>query len=163
MGIFDIIIASVLVISVLIGVVRGFVKELLSLVAWIIAFWLSFRFANILSVYFDPYISSPAAKVLAAFVLIFIITLLLVSIANYFIYKLFSVTGLTGTDRSLGFIFGFVRGVVVVAAFVLFANVLAVRQQPWWQQSLLIPYFYPVAEMIRDVLPANVSQQLRPK
>jgi membrane protein required for colicin V production len=77
-----------------------------------------------------------------AFVLLFGLTLIVGSMVNYLFYELVKMTGLTGTDRALGVVFGLARGVIIVMALLIFLPMLMpVQQDSWWQESILIPQF----------------------
>ena len=159
MGSFDIAILVVVLGSMVIGLIRGFVRELLSLIAWVLAFWLALTYADSVSKLLDPYVSVPMLKIGGAFAVIFVVTLLSTSLVGFLIYKLFSATGLTGPDRSLGALFGLVRGCVIIALFVSVAGV-ALSKEKWWLDSMFVSYSGPISKAILDLLPPEVVQQL---
>lgn len=160
MAVADIVIIVIVVLSILIGIVRGFVRESLSLVSWVLALWVAFNFAGDAGQIFTDYLAEEPLRNAAGFVLLFIGTLLIASVTSFLIHKLFSATGMTGTDRSLGGVFGLVRGVLLIAVLVLLGNVLGVPKQAWWQQSRVIPLVEPIATAVYDILPTNVRTQL---
>ncbi|WP_448672039.1 CvpA family protein, partial [Escherichia coli] len=86
------------------------------------------------------YIQTPSARIIAACALLFIATLLLGALVNYLIGELIRVTGLSGTDRFLGMVFGGARGVLLVVLLVGLLSLAPVQQDPWWQQSVLMPH-----------------------
>lgn len=138
----DWIIVGILVISSLISLKRGFIKEALSLAVWIAAFLVAMVFSDPLATLLVDIIATPSIRYLTAFIILFISTLVVGGLINYLIGELVKVTGLTGTDRLLGVIFGFARGLVVVTALVLLLpSVVPIDKDPWWQESLLIPHF----------------------
>jgi len=75
--------------------------------------------------------------------------------------KLVEKTGLTGTDRSIGMLFGIARGIVLVGILVLLAGFTAVPQDPWWKQSLLISHFQQIADILAGFLPDDIAGRLR--
>jgi membrane protein required for colicin V production len=140
----DGVLVAIIAISALISLVRGFVKEVLSLAVWIAAVWVSVRYTEALAVYAQPYIGSPTLRLIAAFASLFIATLLIGALVNYLAAVLVGRTGLTGTDRAVGVVFGGLRGVVIVALLVLLAGLTAVPREVWWQNSLLTTRLRPL-------------------
>jgi len=154
---FDLAIIGVVLIFAIIGLVRGFIKEVLSLVSWILSFWLAFTFSEPASYAFDPYIDAPVLRVVATFAALFVCSLLLLTIISFLIHKLLSVSGIKGTDRVLGGVFGGLKGLLIVAALMLFAQETVLPQETWWQSSRLAVHFQPLVLMIKDLLPADLS------
>lgn len=154
----DYIIIGVILFSVLISLVRGFVKEFLSLVVWIVAFWVAITFSHEFSLYFKPYIATPSVQLAAAFLVLLVGVLIVGGIFNYFITRFVEMTGLSGTDRMIGIIFGFARGVLLVAVLLLVGRSTPLAQDPWWKTSVLIPHFAPLEIWIRSLLPESVSK-----
>lgn len=139
----DYAILAVLALSALISLVRGFVREVLSLAVWIAAFWIGIRFSEPLSVHLVDYIASPSLRLGAAFAGLFVVTLLLGALLNYLAGQLVGRTGLTGTDRFIGVFFGVARGLVVVAILMLAAGLTALPRESWWQESVLVDQMQP--------------------
>ena len=162
MSMVDIAIILIVVISVLIGIFRGFIREILSLFSWVGALWLAYTYAALGSSYLQPYIDPPPLRAVAAFAGIFIVALISFSIISYLIYKLLSIAGVSGVDRSLGMVFGVIRAIVIVALLILVAAFMDFTSQPWWRDSLLVDYFIPVAEFIRSLLPADIAEVVKP-
>ncbi|MDC6625715.1 CvpA family protein, partial [Leclercia adecarboxylata] len=111
-------IVAIVAISALISLSRGFVKEALSLLTWIIAGVVAWMFGGSLSVYLAGYIETPSARVIAGCAIMFIATLLVGAMVNYLIGELIRVTGIEGTDRFLGMAFGAARGALLVVVAV---------------------------------------------
>lgn len=135
-------IVAVLGMSVLISLIRGFVREAMSLVVWISAVLVAMLYYQRLAPWLIDAIDTLSLRLLAAWLLLFVGVLIVGGLINYLLSKLVQATGLTGTDRLLGVIFGAARGVVVVLiALILGPNVLPIDQDLWWHESLLIPEF----------------------
>ena len=101
----DYAIIIVIGLSTLISLVRGFVKEAVSLAIWIAAFFIASQFYEDLAVYFTQ-IDDPLVRNAAAIAALFVATLILGAIINYILSQLVHHTGLSGTDRVLGLVFG---------------------------------------------------------
>lgn len=153
----DYAILAIIGISALISIFRGLVREVLSLLAWGCAFWVGWSFMQEAAGWFGGFVSVPAARLVLAFATLFIGTLLLAALVNLFIGKLIAGTGLNGTDRMLGVLFGVGRGVVIVAMLVLVARLMPVPQDPSWRASLLLPRFEAAALVMRRYLPAEAA------
>lgn len=145
-------IIAILAISSLISLKRGFIKEALSLVVWVAAVVLAVLFHESLAVLLVNAIDTPSLRELTAFVILFVLSLIVGGLLNYLISELVKITGLTGTDRLLGVIFGFARGLIVVMAIlILVPQAIPINQDPWWRQSLLIPEFMAMEALARQL------------
>lgn len=153
----DYTIVAIIIISALISLARGFMTEALSLVGWILAFWVAIKYTQPFSTFLVDTVTIPALRHGLAFFALFVATLLVVALVNFLIGQLVDKTGLTGTDRMLGMVFGIARGVVVIAVLVLLAGLTAFPEQPWWRASVLIEHFQVVAVEIRKWLPPDIA------
>jgi membrane protein required for colicin V production len=156
----DVVILALIVLSAVLSLFRGFVKEALALASWLVALWVAMTFYENLALMLAEWISVPSAQKITAFVLLFICVLLLGALVNYLAGKLVARTGLTGTDRMLGVVFGAARGAVIVALLVLFAGLTPMPQDAWWQDSQLIGYFEEFAMWMREYLPADMAENI---
>ncbi len=135
-------IVSIITLSCLISIKRGFVKEAISLAIWVIAFVVSMLFHESFAFLLIDYIPEPSIRRLIAMGLLFMATLLVGSLVNYLIAQLVKMTGLTGTDRLLGVIFGFFRGVILIVVLLIFVPAFApVEVMDLWLESELVPQF----------------------
>ena len=157
MSVVDIVIIVIVVISLGIGLFRGFIREILSLCSWLGALWLGYFYATMGAAYLEPYVSQPPLRVVVAFASIFVVALIGFSIVSYLLYRLLSIAGVSGVDRSLGMLFGLVRGFVIVSLLVLAATFMDFTSQPWWTDSLLVQYFNPVTDLIRSLLTPDIA------
>ena len=158
---FDIAIIGVIFLSTLISLIRGFVKESISLATWLAAGFIAMSYYLVLAEMLQPYIESPTISQAAAFGALFIATLIVGAIINYIVSQLVSKTGLSGTDKLLGMIFGAARGVLIVSMIVLFAGLTPMPQESWWQQSQLVDQFQGIAVWIQQYMPSDLASRFK--
>lgn len=139
----DYVFIGIIVASAAISLARGFIREILSIVVWVVAFWISMHFARPLAAYLEAYLHSPTLRLVIAFAGLFIAVLVLGGLVNYLAGTLVGKTGLSGTDRVLGIVFGGLRGVLVVGLLVLMAGLTSIPREHWWQASVLATQIRP--------------------
>ena len=140
MNLADWVIVGIMLVSSLISLKRGFVKEALSMANWVVAFVVAMTFRDPLAGLLVDTIATPSIRDMVAFAVLFAATLIVGAMVNYLIGELVRMTGLSGTDRLFGMIFGFIRGfIIVMAVLLLLPSIVPVDKDPWWQQSVLIP------------------------
>ena len=154
----DIIIVAVIAISAVVSLFRGFVREAFSLLAWITASWVGWNFREPMSAMLTDYVEVPSVRMLVAFGLLFLATLLIGALVNYLLVQLIQKTGLSGTDRILGLVFGLARGVVIISLILIAASHTALPQDPWWQQSQLIQYFDGIGQELLTLYEENIRR-----
>ncbi|OCQ51261.1 Colicin V production protein [Photorhabdus australis subsp. thailandensis] len=158
----DYVIIAIIGFSALVSLIRGFIREALSLVTWGCAFFVAGHFYTYLAVYFTRFEDELVRNGIAIAVL-FIATLVVGSMVNYVIGSLVERTGLSGTDRVLGICFGALRGVLIVAAILFFLDTFTpFSQSEDWKQSQLIPQFSHIIRWFFDYL-QNASSFLPEK
>jgi membrane protein required for colicin V production len=155
----DFIIIGIIALSALISLVRGFVKESISLASWLIAGLIAFRYFQPMALLLEPYMSSPTIRTGSAFAILFVSTLIVGAIVNYMTSQMVSKTGLSGTDKSLGIVFGGARGVLIVTMVVLLAGLTPMPMEPWWQASSMVEYFVNLASWIKEILPQDIANR----
>jgi membrane protein required for colicin V production len=145
----DAILIGLLLVSMTFGAVRGFVREATGLASWLVGIWVAWRFSGFLHPYLNGALETPAEKTWAAR----IIVLLLVLFAGHIVgailaWATHTAAGLSGLDRVLGLVFGFVRGVVAIGFLVMVMHALSLEQEPWWKGAQLAPYADSVGEWL---------------
>ncbi len=152
----DYAIAGLVAVSAVIGLFRGFIKEAFALLTWVVAIGVGLHYSRDFAVLLQDAISYPSARIATAFILLFFITLVLGGLISFILNHLIEATGLTGTDRLLGMLFGIVRGAVLVSVMVLLAGVTPLPEDSWWKQSVLIPPFQALAVWLKSHIPSDL-------
>lgn len=134
----DIVILIIILVSALIGLVRGLLREVLSLASWFAAFILALYFSPLVAGLLSSQIADQAVRLVLGFVAVFVATLIAGGLIQWLVRKLVETTGLTGTDRFLGFLFGSVRGVLVCIIALIAMRPFA-EDTNWWKTSALTP------------------------
>ncbi|MEP0356391.1 MAG: CvpA family protein [Paraglaciecola sp.] len=153
----DYTIIGVIILSAVISLIRGFVKEAISLAIWFSAFFIASQFYADLATYLTRFDDDMLRNGIAIAIL-FIVTLIVGGLVNYLISQLVQFTGLGGTDRALGLVFGGLRGVLIVSALLFFLDTFTpLSDSDWWVTSLLIPEFSLIIEWFFEYLQNNSS------
>ena len=152
MSLVDWIIIALVLLSTVLSIRRGFVKEALSLVTWVLAFIIARLFGAQLSALLVDYIDSASMRLVVAFALLFVATLIVGAMINHLIGEFVRLTGLTGTDRMFGMVFGLARGLLILLAGVSLIRLTPLTGDGWWQESTLIPEVLEVEERTRKLL-----------
>ena len=134
----DIVILILILLSSVIGLVRGLFKELISLVVWFAAVMLALYFSSAMGDALSGQIADESIRTVVGFFIIFLATLILGGIVQVLVKSLISSTGLTGTDRFLGFLFGSARGVLICIVALIALQSFEIEAD-WWQESEFIP------------------------
>jgi len=146
----DYILAAAVLLSILFGAIRGFLRESIALLGWLVGLWLAWRYAHLLLPYLGGALAGTELQIWVARGLL----LLAVVIASWLIGSLLSYlvqrSGLTLTvDRVLGGVFGLVRGVVIVGFVVMLGQASDLRSESWWKNSRLMPAGEEMATVLR--------------
>ena len=154
----DIVVLAIIGISVLIGLFRGLVKESISLATWLLALWAGLTYGPKLAGLLPFSVGSQTVQSLIGIAILFVVVVIVGGIVNYLVGQLVDRTGLSGTDRMLGLIFGVLRGGLIVAVLVLLAMLTNLPNEPWWKDSMTLPFFQEIAVWIRDMLPPSLAE-----
>ncbi len=147
----DLAIVGLVLVSALIGLVRGLIKELLSLVGWVAALILALYFSTYVLPYIPEQWGPPTLRLAMAFLAVFIVVLIASGLLQWLMATLVETTGLTGTDRVLGLLFGSARGILI--ALLVFMGLRTVAAETsWWPASQLQPHLLSMEDEVRDWL-----------
>lgn len=157
----DIAIVVLLVVSMAWGIWRGFVREILSLAGWVLAFLAANAVAAPLADALPDSLARPEVRVLIAFILVFVVTLSATTLVAMLVSKLFKAAGLGGVDRTLGGLFGVLRGVVILLVFTIAAGLTALPRHPLWKESVGAGMLTRTALQLKAWLPPRLERRLR--
>jgi len=153
MTIFDYGVLVVVGVSVLLSVMRGALREVMAIGSWIAAAFLAGYFAPAVATLLPAQLSNPGLRLAAAFAAILLTSLLLLALVTLTLSQLLRKSGLTGTDRALGALFGAVRAVVILVCLTLAAGLTGLPREPAWRDAMFSPPLEALALVVRDHLP----------
>ena len=156
----DLLLLGVIVVSTLLGLMRGFVGVVASLVAWVLAAWAAFRFGAHVALLLAGGGEPTAGQLFAGYGLSFLCVLLFVGIVGWGVRKLVHAVGLSGIDRIMGMLLGLVRGGFVACMLVLLMGFTAMPSEPGWRESQVVPVLLPGAQLLRGLLPDWAAQRV---
>ena len=154
----DIIVLATLIIPGLVGALYGFLNIAFSIIAWIMALGISFKFGALITPLLAPYVDTPLIRNILGFSGLFLISLMVFSLLGYFIVKLLGRAGLTAMDRVLGFFLGIGLGGFIIAVVVFMAGFTAFPEEGWWKDSVAIKPFEQIAVWSHRFLPADIVE-----
>lgn len=155
----DLVIVALMLVSGVFGAMNGLVKEVLGLLVWVIAGALSWRYAGVLADQLVPHIQLPSTRIIAAAAILFTLTLMIGALVTRLLDILVKATGLKGTDRFLGLVFGAVRGICLMVLAAGLLRMAPVQNDPWWQQSVVLPHLVRLADWSKAQLPGFFNSQ----
>ncbi len=157
MPIADIVIAVAIIISVVVGILRGFVKEAFSVASLLFAAWAAMNFGASAGRLGESWISSDGLQLWFGRILVFVAILAVGGLLGWAVSRLVRLSILNGTDRALGGMFGLCRGALLIGVFVIGAQIASFDRDSWWQESRLIPYATVIADWIRIMAPKGAD------
>jgi membrane protein required for colicin V production len=155
MNIADYVVIAAVVLSAIVGAVRGFLREAIALAAWIVALFVAWHFSDMVEPHLGGLLAGSDVRPWAARVIIVALILLFGAglgaiVGHYVRLSIFS-----GMDRFLGLLFGAARGFVLIGVFVILGQLLKLNGEPWWRHSMLLPYGHSVANGLRVLVGAD--------
>jgi membrane protein required for colicin V production len=148
----DYIILAILILSAVMGLIRGLLREAVAVITWFLAIVLAWYFGSSIEPYLGGVLVGSPLRIWAARAIIFVLVLLLGSAVGVLLGHFVRVSMFAGMDKFLGFVFGLVRGVVIVGAFTIAIQALSMDQDPKWKNSKLLPYAIGVADALRGIV-----------
>jgi membrane protein required for colicin V production len=141
--------------SLIAGIMRGLLREVIALVTWIAAIWVAWHYSSLVESYLGGALANENVRTWAARALIFIVIVLVGGVIGLLVSHLVRLSIFNGTDRAVGGLFGLLRGLVMAGLFVMLCHAVRLEGEPWWHRSLLVPY----AEHAANVLRAMVGER----
>lgn len=162
MNSFDLVIIGILAIFAAIGAWRGLLRELISMLTWVLAVILAWFYAAPLARFFNGVIADAALRQLASFVLIFVMVFALGLVASWAVHKyLPTKRAFRLANTALGGLVGAARGGVVIIVVFLVAGLTPFPQRDWWRESAIAPVFERAAVYVAGYIPRDIAQHIR--
>ncbi len=161
MTIFDYLVLLILGCSIVISTMRGLVKEILSLLSWIVAFFTANAYGEALAMLLPAVVPGATVRLIVAFIALFIGVRMLMSLLTLAIDALVKASGLSIADRGLGGLFGLARGMVIVLAAVLVCGMTGIPEQAFWKDALLSPMAETAARTVKPFLPGEIARYVQ--
>ena len=161
MTIFDYLVLLVLICSVVISTLRGLIKEILSLLSWIVSFVVANVYGEELAKLLPDMVPGNSTRLIVAFIALFIGVRLLMMLITMAVDAVVKASGLTMADRGLGGLFGFARGLVLVLAAVLLCGMTAIPQQLFWKDAVLSPLAETAGRTVKPYLPGEFARHVK--
>ncbi|ARP94281.1 CvpA family protein [Bordetella genomosp. 13] len=157
---FDFVVLAILAVSGVLGLVRGLLKELLSLIAYLAAFAAAIWWGPTVYVWLEPYIETTLLRMGVSYAAVFIVVLLGVGLVNMTLSALIRTTGLGPADHGLGGMFGLARGLLIILVLVAAAGYTPLPKEPWWEQAMFSHSAVEAVKHIKSWLPPSLAAYL---
>jgi membrane protein required for colicin V production len=147
----DYVILGILLCSAIAGLMRGFLREVCSLITWILAFWAAWHFGPVVEPYLGGRLADPPFSTWAGRVVVFVLILILGSVVGALLSYLVRLSLFNALDRLLGFLLGAARGLVILGLLAIIGQSAKLDGEAWWKHSRLVPYAASVAKGLRAI------------
>ena len=159
----DWVLLAALLASIVIGILRGFTREFMGLISWIVAIFAALVLAPHTLGMLEPHISTPSLRIAASYAVVFFGFLVVGAIVTAVVSALVRKNAsLSAIDRMVGGGFGLIRGVLIGVVLVWIVGLTPARQDPWWKESAFIPGLQWVADGFRSILPDKWARYAEP-
>jgi len=145
-------VVAILLLIAIVGLMRGFLREVVAIITWLLALFIGWHFGSALAPHLGGLLTDEQVRPWAARAILALLVLFIGSTAATFIVRFVRVSVFSATDRFLGFVFGLVHGAVVIGVIVMICQLLRLDGERWWQGSLLLPYAEHVANGLRTLV-----------
>ena len=161
MTVFDYVVIGIVGLSLLFGLFRGVVGELIALLAWGLGLFAALEFGSRVGHMVFGGISDSSMRTLAGCVLVFVGVLVLMALVRLAVRSMVKALGLSVSDRLLGMVFGLVRGVLVTMLLVGLGGMTSAPKQQWWQDATLAPPLQTAVLAVKQWLPDDLAKRIR--
>ena len=148
-------VVAILVLSAIIGLLRGFLREVLAVVSWLLALFIAWHFAYKLAPHLGGLLADEPVRLWAARGILLILVLAIGTVVGQIVDHFVQLSIFVGTDRLLGFALGLVRGIILVGVLVMAGQLLRLDGEGWWRTALLAPYAERAANGLRSLIGAE--------
>jgi len=148
----DYIIIAIVIVSAIMGLVRGLLREAIAVITWFLAIVLAWGFASSLEPILGGVLVGSPLRIWAARAIIFVFVLLIGGAVGVIVSHFVRVSIFAPTDKMLGFVFGVIRGIVIVGAFTIAIQAMRMDEDARWKNSRLMPYAVGVADALRGIV-----------
>lgn len=143
---------GLMILSCVAGVMRGFLREAISLLTWILATWGAWAYADTLEPHLGGALAEAAVRPWAARTILFVLILLAGNVIGALVATFVRLSLFSAVDRLWGFVFGALRGLVVIGLLAVLAHAVHLRSESWYRQSVLVPYAEHLGNAVRVVV-----------
>lgn len=161
MTVFDYVVLGIIGLSLLVSVIRGAVREVFALAAWVLAFVVASLYASTVGQLLPASVPGPTMRILAGFALLFLAVLVVMGLTGLALSALIRKIGLGSLDRFLGALLGLARGLLIVVVGVLLAGLTSLPKEAFWRNAMLSPPLEAVAMGVKGWLPDDISKRIR--
>jgi membrane protein required for colicin V production len=148
----DYIILAIILISAIAGLIQGFLREMCSLITWVLGVWLAWKLGPVLAPHLGGVLREEPYGLWAGRAIVFVAVLVVGAIIGATVNHFVRLSMFSGLDRLLGFVLGLARGVVIVGLVVILAQSVKLDGEAWWKKSRLLPIAEPVAGVLRSMI-----------
>lgn len=161
MTVFDYVAIAIIGLSILLGVVRGAIKEVFAIAGWVVAFLAAKTLSLPVAHMLEGTISNSSMRLVAAFLIVFIVALIAMGIVGLLVTMAVKKIGLGPVDRLLGLVLGGARGILIMLILVMVGGLTALPNQPEWRNALTSRWFETVAIGVKPWLPEGLAKRIQ--
>lgn len=156
----DYIILAVVLVSAVTGLIQGFLREVCSLVSWVLAVWLAWKIGPSLEPHLGGVLRQAPYGLWAGRGIVFIVVLVVGGIIGAIVSHYVRLSIFSGLDRFLGLLLGLIRGAVIVGVAMILAQQVKLDGEGWWKKSKLLPTVQPVANLLRALAGEHLPKRV---